>query len=101
MGAFTDNLDVADMLFRMGIPLWLVRPTTLLASTRIDKVVAPLDETFEHHLPLRAPGLELDVSHRVPEHELIYTGLPGSYRRYLKMGLYVYKLFSYPSLLGT
>ncbi|THU75843.1 hypothetical protein K435DRAFT_209485 [Dendrothele bispora CBS 962.96] len=101
MGAFTDNLDTADRLFRMGIPVWLVRSTAHLDLTRIDKHVVPLDETFDHRLPLRDPDLELDVSHRVPEHELIYTGLPGSYKRYLKMAQYVYNLYSYTSLLGS
>src|ERR1700679_1819317 len=46
MGAFTTDLYVCDALFRAGIPVWLIRPYTALASIRV-KALARLQFTPE------------------------------------------------------
>lgn len=67
--------------------------------TKICKFVAPLDESWNHTLPLRKSE-PLDASHEDPPHPLIYTGLPGTDTRYRRMCTFVHQQFS-SSLVGS
>lgn len=101
MGAFTDDYDIAADLFRMGIPLWFLRRWREESdSFRIDNIVAPLDFTYNLTLPIRGTELFLDVSHTDPPHPVVYTGLPGSFTRYIQMARYIQQQFS-TSLVGS
>jgi hypothetical protein len=80
MGAFTEDLDIAANLFRMGIPVWIVHPLNQRVTTCIICQVIPLDKTWDFELPLHDSDRLLNVSHNSPAHALIYTGLPGSYK---------------------
>lgn len=101
MGAFTGELSVAADLFRIGIPVWLVRRLDHHSMTKILRVVAPLDErSWDFTLPLRDSYESLDVAHENPPHPLIYRGLPGSYKRYARMSIFVHQQFA-SSLIGT
>lgn len=99
MGAFTGDLDTAADLFRIGVPVWLVRHLEHQVMTKICKFVAPLDESWNHTLPLRESE-PLDASHEDPPHPLIYTGLPGTDTRYRHMRTFVHQQFS-SSLVGS
>lgn len=98
MGAFTDRLDIAADLFRVGIPVWLVRGVEDYPTTRIDAMVAPLDETETHQLQLRDFEFPIDVSD--DNHPVIYTGLPGKYLRYTEMASFIQHQLSY-SIIGS
>ncbi|KAJ3737879.1 hypothetical protein EV360DRAFT_18116, partial [Lentinula raphanica] len=89
MGAFTDDLNIAADLYRVGIPVWLVRHLDVHEHTKITKTVAPLDETYDNRLPLRNSSGWLDVGDNEPVHPLIYSGLPGSFDRYLRMARFI------------
>ena len=99
MGAFTSDLGIAADLFRVGIPLWLVRPLQQQPLARIDRLVAPLDEEWSEKLRLRSLDT-VDVSHERPPHPLIYVGLPGSFKRYARMAIFIHRQFAV-SLVGT
>ncbi|KAE9397091.1 hypothetical protein BT96DRAFT_941147 [Gymnopus androsaceus JB14] len=74
MGAFTEDLSTAADLFRMGIPVWLVRRFEHRALTKIQRFVAALDEQlWNHTLPLRDSDAPLNIAHEDPPHPLIYT----------------------------
>jgi hypothetical protein len=79
MGAFTDDLNLAADLHCVGIPLWLIRPFSIHSITRVDKLVTPLDETWNEQLPLRGCDSLINVCHSNPPHELLYAGLPNRY----------------------
>lgn len=100
MGAFTEYLDDAADLFRIGIPLWLVHPLQQQPATRIDQFVLPLDENVSKLLPLRGSNLHLDVSDEVPPHPVIYRGLPGRFKRYRCMTIFLQRHFRV-SVLGS
>ena len=99
MGAFTDNLDIAGDLFRLGIPLWLVRPKSTFHQVNILRLVGALDENPNHLLPIRGSSSFIDVSDSSPPHRTLYTGLPGRFTRYIRMAGYVYQQFNH-SVLG-
>lgn len=95
MGAFTGDLDVASDLFRVGMPMWLIRPLQSMALTPINSPVAPLSESFDHRLPVRGSHTHFfDVSDCSPPHPTIYTGLAGHYKRYKRMVTYIKQQFS-------
>lgn len=99
MGAFTGSLDVAADLFRVGIPVWVVRPFHDRYKARIDALIPPLNEDFFLTLPIRGSDLRIDSRDAVPPHPVIYTGLPGRHKRYVRMSLFVHQQFS-SSLVG-
>ncbi|KAE9397048.1 hypothetical protein BT96DRAFT_782718, partial [Gymnopus androsaceus JB14] len=75
MGAFTGDLSMAGDLFRLGIPVWLVRRLEHQAITEILRFVAPLDEqSWNYMLPLHDLEEPLNVAHEDPPHALIYSG---------------------------
>lgn len=101
MGAFTDDLNRAADLFRIGIPVWLVRRFEGHVMTKILRFVAPLDEqAWDFTLPLRDSEAPLDVAHADPPHMLVYKGLPGRYTRYVRMNIFVQGQFA-SSLVGS
>ncbi|KAE9384922.1 hypothetical protein BT96DRAFT_950224 [Gymnopus androsaceus JB14] len=99
MGAFMSDLGIAADLFRVGIPLWLVCPLQQQPLAQIDHLVAPLDEEWSEKLRLRSLDT-VDVSHERPPHLLIYVGLPGSFKRYARMAIFIHRQFAV-SLVGT
>lgn len=95
MGAFTGDLDIAATLFRIGMPVWLVRPYEQMVLARIDNMVAPLCENHYQRLPIRdSSDFFFDASDNTPPNPTIYTGLPGHYLRYSRMLIYVKQQFS-------
>ncbi|KAJ3711963.1 hypothetical protein C8R42DRAFT_728282 [Lentinula raphanica] len=96
MGAFTGDLSAAADLFRIGCPVWLVRPYTELVNIRIDHHVDPLDETADYTLPIRNSNDHVDVRDASPPHQLIYTGLPGRFTRYARISQFLQQHFSNP-----
>ncbi|KAJ3716224.1 hypothetical protein C8R42DRAFT_541669, partial [Lentinula raphanica] len=89
MGAFTGDLNSAADLFRIGYPVWLVRPYAELPSIRIDQHVKPLDETIDNLLPIRNSDCHIDVSDASPAHPLIYSGLPGRMTHYARISQFL------------
>ncbi|KAJ3739147.1 hypothetical protein DFH05DRAFT_1457453 [Lentinula detonsa] len=100
IGAFVGDADAAADLFRVGIPLWYVRDIKFAPLARIDKVVRALDEDCDNQVPLRGSFRRLDASDSVSAHPVVYTGLPGHFSRYLRMGTFIAQQFSY-SLVGS
>lgn len=89
MGAFTEELDDVADLFRIGIPVWLVRPLEQQPTVRIDQFVLPLDEVDLKLLPLHNSSLQLDVSDEVPPYPIIYRGLHGGFVRYRRIAAFL------------
>lgn len=94
MGAFTGDLDVAASLYRVGLPVWLVRPYAKHVMNRIDRFVVPLGESSHQTLPIRdSEDFFFNVADSDPPHPTIYTGLPGHFKRYKRMVIYVKQQF--------
>ncbi|KAK7033982.1 hypothetical protein VNI00_012609 [Paramarasmius palmivorus] len=74
MGAFTESLDDVDMLFRGGIPVWLIRPFAQFGSIRINKVVDFCD-IGDSNLSTR-DGDSVDIADSVPSRPVIYNTKP-------------------------
>ncbi|KAK7453980.1 hypothetical protein VKT23_011492 [Stygiomarasmius scandens] len=68
MGAFVEDLDLAAQLFRVGIPVWLVRSVQMLPGVRIDALADPIDEDAFHHIPIRDSAISIDASDASPPH---------------------------------
>lgn len=100
MGSFTDDLDTAATLFRVGIPVWLVHPYEKRLLTRIDQIVSPLCESVCQQLPVRNSDFIFDIADSNPPHPTIYTGIPGHFKRYKRMQIYARQQFS-SSLVGS
>ncbi|KAF9064856.1 hypothetical protein BDP27DRAFT_1187111, partial [Rhodocollybia butyracea] len=101
IGAFTDIVDSVADLFRIGIPVWFVHPWADHASVEIGCVVPPLDVDFTGNLlPIRDSDMKLDISDCNPPHPIIYSGLPGRYKHYIRMATFVHQQFSI-SLIGS
>lgn len=99
MGAFTDDLTNANYLYRLGIPVWLVRNIEGIESTRVDEAVPPLDSSGRF-LPVRGTNMTIDISQEEPPHPTVYTGLAGSFYRYFRMGRYLQSQFE-TNILGN
>ena len=82
MGAFTTDLYLCDALFRAGIPVWLIRPYTALASIRV-KTLTRLQFT-----PKTIP-LDLPPGPPLPS---IYVGPATSLDKYTAIAHYVRQL---------
>lgn len=92
VGAFTDDLDVADGLFHAGIPVWVVHPLKDLFKLRIDNVVEPLP-LASHKLPI-GDSLFLDIQRANPPHRPIFTGKATDLARYKAMAVFLKSLIS-------
>jgi hypothetical protein len=90
MGAFTTDLLICDALFRAGIPVWLIRPYTALASIRV-RAVARLQFTPET-IPLDLPPAPLPS---------IYVGPATSLDKYIAIARYVRRLLQFPDPFGS
>ena len=91
MGAFTNDLHVCDALFRAGIPVWLIRPYTALASIRV-KALTQLRFTPES-IPLDPPS-----GSPLPS---IYVGPATSLDKYIAIACYVHRLLQFPDPFGS
>lgn len=94
MGAFTGDLDLAATLYRVGMPIWLIRPYGEHVLNCIDRFIVPLGESSSQTLPIRdSQDFFFNVTDSDPSHPTIYTGLPGHFKRYKRMVIYVKQQF--------
>lgn len=101
IGAFTEDMNVADILFYAGIPVWYVRPAATTPDVRIDAIGRVIEVTLMNTLELLHGG-NLDVSDASPApHRILYTGLANKPERYQAMNQYFRSLFQSPLLLGA
>ncbi|KAK7461753.1 hypothetical protein VKT23_008183 [Stygiomarasmius scandens] len=100
MGAFVDNQNDADKLFKAGIPIWVVRSVEHLPATRIDKKVDLIDESANNLILIRNTDNCIDASDAEPPHRVIHTGLPNKRECYQVMSRYVEEQYSFCAL-GT
>ncbi|KAF9049426.1 hypothetical protein BDP27DRAFT_1408937 [Rhodocollybia butyracea] len=76
MGAFTDDLDLASDLFRVGIPVRLVRQWKDRSTVNITSIVHALDVDYTgHYLPICDTNFKLDMSDNDPPHMTLYTAV--------------------------
>jgi hypothetical protein len=94
MGAFTNDLGVCDTLFRAGIPVWLVRPSSALHSIRV-RARAPLLVATDT-IPLDRPS---GPPH--PFHRTIYVGAGNKLEKYIAIAQYVRQLLRFPDPFGS
>ena len=90
-GAFTNDLAICDTLFRAGIPVWLIRPYTVLASIRV-KALARL-QFADGTIPLDPP--------HGPSIPSIYVGSGTSLDKYIAIAHYVRQLLQFPDPFGS
>jgi hypothetical protein len=91
MGAFTYNLITCHDLFRAGIPVWLIRPYTEVASIRI-KALAQLQ------FPLGTIPLDPPAGSPLPK---IYVGPANRLEKYVAIAHYVSQLLQFPDPFGS
>jgi hypothetical protein len=94
IGAFTNDLGVCDALFRAGIPVWLVRPSSTLHSIRV-RAQAPL-LVANGVIPLDPPP---GPPH--PLHRTIYVGAGNKLEKYVAIAQYVRQLLQFPDPFGS
>ncbi|EEB92108.1 hypothetical protein MPER_09432 [Moniliophthora perniciosa FA553] len=99
MGAFTESLDDADMLFQGGIPVWLIRSFARFGDVRIDKVVDFVN--ISPSILTMRDGEEVDIGDAEPSRPVVYSHLANKPERYLAMANYIHSFISYPLLLGS
>jgi len=75
LGAFTNDLQVCDQLFRIGLPVYLVRPWDELPSIRIQNVV----NTIKHK------DLYPEEAALNPTHRAIFHGAANDLRKYVSI----------------
>jgi hypothetical protein len=90
MGAFTTELAICEHLFQVGIPVWLVRPSSTLHSIHI-KALALLTKANEH-LPLN-PSL-------CPSYSSIYCRWGDVIDKYFVIAKDVLGYLRYPNPFG-
>ena len=91
IGAFTNNLTDCDSLFRMGLPVWLIRPWEALPSIRVQKTL----DTIEH----KALYPEEPASR--PSHRAIFIGAATDPRKYSAIYDFSVSHFLYADPFGT
>ncbi|KAK7046048.1 hypothetical protein VNI00_007043 [Paramarasmius palmivorus] len=106
MGAFTDELDVVESLYRSGIPVYFLRPFRGV-DVRVDEVV-PIIQGYSDDPVSGEPtkirlhtGAIVDISDATPSHRVVFIGLPRNPERYVAMGRYMVTGIEYPSLMGS
>jgi hypothetical protein len=87
MGVFTTDLTVCNLFFRAGIPVWLVRPFSVLSSIRV-RALAPV-QTPEDFTPL-GPATR-------PSHPTIYCGNGDHIDKYRAIARHVQHYLQYPN----
>ena len=90
LGAFTDDLNTADMLFHAGIPVWVVHPVEKLLTLRIDCVCEPLLATTTKIALTEHCSLPLIDSE--PPHRVIFNGQCNDLERYKMMSHFLRSL---------
>ena len=91
LGAFTDSLEVCDRLFRMGLPVYLVRPWDELPGIRIQHDVS----TISHKD--RYPE-EAAIN---PTHRAIFHGAANDLRKYTSIYNHCESYFRYADPFGS
>lgn len=91
IGAFTNDLAICDAFFRAGIPVWLIRPYTVLASIRV-KALTQL-RLAHGTIPLDPPP-----GRSIPS---IYVGSGTSLSKYIAIACYVRRLLQFPDPFGS
>ncbi|KAL0565908.1 hypothetical protein V5O48_016111 [Marasmius crinis-equi] len=99
MGAFSDELDVVERLFRAGIPVWYVRPISQALDVRIDRVQEFIVERSSK-ISLHC-NYEVNLKEPRTPHRVIYSGLANKPERYQSMANFIHSLLHYPSLFGS
>ena len=87
MGVFTTDLMVCDAFFQAGIPVWLVRPFSVLSSMRV-KALAHI-QTPGDLTPLNP------ATH--PSHPTIYCGSGDHINKYRVIARHVQHYLQYPN----
>jgi hypothetical protein len=85
MGVFTTDLTVCNLFFQAGIPVWLMRPFSVLSSIRV-RVLAPV-QTLEDFTPL-SPAT-------CPLHPTIYCGNGDHIDKYQAIARHVQHYLQY------
>ncbi|KIK55219.1 hypothetical protein GYMLUDRAFT_248823 [Collybiopsis luxurians FD-317 M1] len=92
MGAFTENLEEADLLFHMGIPVWRVtQKDRLPPMQRIDHV-PPVIKEDSFGMLFCSDGFMVDCRDADPPHKIIYEGFPRKPEHYLSIASYMQSL---------
>lgn len=92
VGAFTDDLDVADGFFYAGIPVWVVHPLKDLPKLRIETLVEPLPLTHQR-LPIGTDAF-LDIQVAQPPRKPVFIGHATDLSRYQAMSMFLKSLVS-------
>ncbi|KAJ3837372.1 hypothetical protein F5878DRAFT_662140 [Lentinula raphanica] len=95
IGAFTDDLPTLDTLYRLGIPVWFLRPVSETPDARIDRSACLIaeDSSQSYELP---SGFRVDGTDAEPTHVVIWEGLSNKTERLVAMNAYLQSLL-YPS----
>ncbi|KAJ3725174.1 hypothetical protein C8R42DRAFT_640081 [Lentinula raphanica] len=100
VGAFTDNLSTLDILYYLGIPVWYARPVQNTPDARIDRSTYVIAEDQSKLFTLPS-GFQVDGSDAIPEHKVVWEGLPNKSERYSAMNAYLSALLYPSSLFGS
>lgn len=84
MGALVDNVAVAEKLFQMGIPVWLIRPAKYAGTIRVDEVVEALN-----------PSDFLCLENATFLYPIEFRGQLTDPERYMTFGRYARQFLSY------
>ncbi|KAJ7575118.1 hypothetical protein C8J56DRAFT_1064013 [Mycena floridula] len=88
IGAFTDDFDIANHLFRAGIPVWYIHKLSDLPRIRIQQHQQP--EIFTSNaIGVSSDSLEVKLVEADPPHPIIFTGFAVDPRRYKEMSTYL------------
>lgn len=93
VGAFTDDYNIADVLFYAGIPVWHVHPIKDLPKLRIAIAREPVAITATS-LILPAPNSYspctiVDTADADPPHPVVFKGMSTDLGRYLAMAAFL------------
>jgi hypothetical protein len=91
LGAFTNDLQVCDQLFRMGLPVYLIRPWDALPSIRIQNAI----NTTNHK------DLYPEEAARNPTHRAIFHGAASDVRKYISIYNHSGSYFRYADPFGS
>ncbi|KAF9255017.1 hypothetical protein L218DRAFT_1009027 [Marasmius fiardii PR-910] len=81
MGAFSDNNNVVNRLFYVGIPVWYAGPISQALDAHIDCVEFFIKENPLKQIQLHC-GYTVDTEDTHPLHPVIYTGLANKPEQY-------------------
>ena len=90
LGAFTDNPNTCEQLFRIGLPVWFVRPWDELPTIRIQNTVTVI--SYQDFYP-QEPASS-------PTHKAVFRGAANDLRKYVSIYNYSRSCFRYPDPFG-